>query len=397
MDLLRKRAVDEIEHLMLEESERVKDNVETVFPQLDGAISVDIGWDGFRFEEEYSKRIIPTPHKTTCKYLVAKVDHYHYMLICCSPNEKPNKAFDLLHCVGKSSVRSDEFYGSGDSIEDKLYKSEFPDSDGVLSEEILFKNSLPALHLSYEEKSFDGDLVSEYKYVDLDESEILKIKALGLDDEYELKYENMSCRLWNNAIKNPREYGGVVFKFSASAPCMIYIGDLTEKEQGIMEKCWENTRTISGLIDIIKKQNVFQKIGTQQVIKNLLNSTSDTMICLLAKMSIREGKKQIRTNKLKIIQAKKELEELCGKQEKLKTIKQYSYQLELNKYAIKTDINKKNAYIKKLKKYIEYEAKEAPKVLQLLQKNMVLGLNMELNEIEQLSDVYSECKDLSEC
>lgn len=43
MDLLRKRAVDEIEHLMLEESERVEDNVETVFPQLDGAISADIG------------------------------------------------------------------------------------------------------------------------------------------------------------------------------------------------------------------------------------------------------------------------------------------------------------------------------------------------------------------
>lgn len=151
----------------------------------------------------------------------------------------------------------------------------------------------------------------------------------------------------------------------------------------------------------------------QQVIKNLLNSTSDTIICLLAKMSIREGKKQIRTNKLKIIQAKKELEELCGKQEKLKTVnkkqirhnsaeyasmdEQYNYQLKASKNNIKESINEKNAYINKLEKNIAGEAREIPKVLQLLQKNMVLGLNMEPNEIEQLSDVYSECKDLSEC
>lgn len=360
MDLLRKRAVDEIEHLMLEESERVKDNVETVFPQLEGALSVDIRWDGFRFEKECSEKKIPTPYETTCKYLVAKVDHYNYMLICCSPNEKPNKAFDLLHHVGKNDVHSDEFYGSGDSIEDKLYKSEFPDSDGVLSEEILFKNTLPTLSLSYEKNKY------KYSILEIPDTVPMIIKDPGLDDEYELRYDNTCCRLWNNAIEDPREYGGVAFKLGGSAPCMICTGDLTEKEQGIIEKCWENTRTISRLIDTIKKQNVFQKIGTQQVIKNLLNSTSDTIICLLAKMSIREGKKQIRTNKLKIIQAKKELEELCGKQEKLKTVnkkqirhnsaeyvymdEQFNYQLKASKNDIKENINEKNAYINKLEK-----------------------------------------------
>lgn len=407
MDLLRKRAVDEIEHLMLEESERVKDNVETVFTQLDGAISVDIGWDGFWFEKECSEKWIPTPYETTCKYLVAKVDHYNYMLICCSPNEKPNKAFDLLHRVGQSNVYSDEIYGSGDSIEDKLYKSEFPDSDGVLNEEILFKNTLPTLSLSYEKNKY------KYSISKIPDTVPMIINDPGLDDEYELRYDNTCCRLWNNAIEDPREYGGVAFKLSGSAPCMICIGDLTEKEQGTIEKCWENTRTISRLIDAIKKQNVFQKIGTQQLIKNLLNSSSDTIICLLAKMSIREGKKQIRTNKLKIIQAKKELEELYSKQEKLKTVnkkqirhnsaqyaymdEQYNYQLKASKNDIKESINEKNAHINKLEKNIACEARENPKVLQLLQKNMVLGLNMELDEIEQLSDVYSECKDLPEC
>lgn len=405
MDLLRKRAVDEIEHIMLEESERVKDNVETVFPQLEDALSVDVSWDGFRFEKECSEKNFP--YETTCKYLVARVDQYNYMLICCSPNDKPNKAFDLLHRVGKSIVYSDEVYGSGDSIADKLYKNEFPDSDGVLSEVFLYKNTRPTLSLSYEKNKY------KYTIATISNDVPMHLMDPQLDDEYKLQYDNTCCRLWNNAIEDPKDYGGVAFKLSGSAPCMICIGDLTEKERETIENCWEETRRISSLIDVIKKQNVFQKIGTQQLLKNLINFTSDTIICLLAKMSIREGKKQIRANKLKIIKAKKELKELCDKQDKLKTIHkkqvrngnaiyadidtQYNYQLKRNKENAQKEVNDKENYIKQLEKIIDCEAKEIPKTVRLLEKTDVLKRVLDFAEIDDLCDVYSECKDLPEC
>lgn len=405
MDLLRKRAVDEIEYLMLEESERVKDNVETVFPQLEDAVSVNVSWDGFWFERECSEKNFL--YETTCKYLVARVDRYNYMLICCSPNDKPNKAFDLLHRVGKSGVYSDEVYGSGDSIADKLYKNEFPDNDGVLNEVFLYKNTRPTLSLSYEKNKY------KYAITTVPNDVPMHLCDPQLDDEYELQYDNTCCRLWNNAIEDPKDCGGVAFKLSGSAPCMICVGDLTEKERETIENCWEETRRISNLIDVIKKQNVFQKIGTQQLIKNLINCTSDTIIYLLAKMSIREGKKKIKATKLEIIQARKELKELCDKQDKLKTVhkkqvrnnnaiyagmdRQYNYELKRNKENARKEINDKEDYIKRLEKSVECEAKEIPKTVRLLEKTDVLKRVLDVAEIDDLCDVYSECKDLPEC
>ncbi len=130
-------------------------------------------------------------------------------------------------------------------------------------------------------------------------------------------------------------------------------------------------------------------------------------------MSIREGKKKIKANKLKIIQVKKELKELCDKQDKLKTVhkkqvrnnnaiyagmdRQYNYELKRNKEDARKEINDKEDYIKRLEKSVECEAKEIPKTVRLLEKTDVVKRVLDFSEINDLCDVYSECKDLPEC
>lgn len=400
MDLLRKKAFDEVMCILFDEEDRIAGNFETEFPQLEDSLSVLLTWNGIDDEHFCGNA---RPYEPTCKYLVAKVDKYNYMLICCPPDEKPNKAFDLLHNVGRGGYNRGEMYGSGDSIKDKLYKGEIKDSDGGSHTEVLYELAAPKLYWSYEQASHPQGMPET-----LFDTRPM-IEDSEFDDSYIFAYREECYDAFNRFLAEPERYSDVAFKISGTVPCLICTGNFTEYEKKIIEKCWSNTQKISMLIETIKSQGVLQKSKTQHLIGEILTSTSDMLVRLLAKMSVRTFKKDIRELKLALISAQEELNECIDRQEKLKTVHKKlvirgfgaismkkaiqlanNSQLDADKRSVKIEIERKKNEIKQLKEDLEKEVKEIAKVVRLLQGSDVI----EEGEIEQLSNVYSECEDL---